>query len=56
VADTARGSAATQRCVERLQKSTEKKLKKFNKRAYQILHLGKNKPMLVADHLENSLA
>jgi len=60
VADTARGSAATQRCVERLDKWADKKLMKFSKGKCQILHLGRNKSMpwvrLVTSHKESCLA
>lgn len=55
VTDRVDGSAAIQRHLKRLQKSSDKKLSKFNKGRCQILHLGKNKPMNQAwGYLKNS--
>ena len=45
VVDTVGGSAAIQRCVDRLEKWADRSIVRFTKRKCRILHLGRNNPL-----------
>jgi len=60
VVDTLAGCAAIQRELDRLESWAERKLMKFNRGKFRVLHLGRNNPMhqyrLGADLLQSSSA